>query len=176
MTGRVSTNSIKRRILGLAWNETTEDWALLGRMRDASRRAVFEDPLTRAQIESAIRRVVDAPDDAFPGVAVEVYKKLRSLPSIGGGVTTRLLTLARPDFLVSVNGGSTAGLAHYARLAPTTLPESAENYDRLLRFIYKKPWFRTPVTDLGSDLEREAWSMRAASLDSFVYSAKRRPA
>lgn len=163
----------QRRLLGLAWNETTEDWALLGRMRDASRRAVFEDPTTRSRIERSVRHVIEAADDAFPGVAVEAYGKLRSLPGIGGGVTTRLLTLARPDRLVSVNGGSAAGLARYARLAPTTLPESARNYDRLLRFIYQMPWFRTPVTDLRSDLQKEVWSMRAALLDSFVYSARR---
>ena len=160
----------QRRLLGLAWNETSEDWALLGRMRDASRGAVFGDPARRAQIERVVRDVVEARDDAFPRVAVEAYVRLQSFPDIGGGVATRLLTLARPDRLVSVNGGSAPGLARYAGLAPTTLPDNARNYERLLRFIYEMPWFRTLETDLRTD-EKEVWSMRVALLDSFVYSA-----
>lgn len=160
----------QRRLLGLAWNEASEDWALLGRMRDASRGAVFGDATRRAQIERVVRDVVEARDDAFPGVAVEAYVRLQSFPDIGGGVATRLLTLARPDRLASVNGGSAPALARYAGLAPTTLPDSARNYERLLRFIYTMPWFRTPESDLRSD-EKEVWSMRVALLDSFVYSA-----
>ena len=162
------SKSDQKRLLGLTQDDE-EDWMLLGRMRDAARRVVFDEDATRGGIENAVKRVIAGADDDFPRVVMDAYREMQSVDGVGVGVTTRLLTVARPDRVVSLNGGSSMGLARCAAVRPTTLTEEPRNYEKLLRFIYAKPWFRAPETACRSPLEREARSMRVALLDCFVY-------
>lgn len=157
------------RLLGLV-RDDEEDWALLGDMRTA-RPVVFGKQADRLDIESAVKDVLHADDADFPAVAIRAYQRIQR-PGIAHGVATRLLAVARPDRVVSLNRGSVRRLAMYSGLLGGTLNE-ADNYEKLLHFVYKKPWFQTPVTDLRSDLDKEIWSMRAALLDSFVYTPER---
>ena len=118
-----------------------------------------------------MKRVIEAGDDEIVNVAVEVLEDLcqtggRGLAGFGPGVVTRLLALARPDRLVSVNDRSRHGLSESFGLARTT-PGEPRNYRRLLERLYERPWYADRPG--RSNRERELWSMRAALIDSFVY-------
>ena len=155
------------RLLGCAAKDS-DDWALLGGMLGFTIKAVFGNTVALALVQATVKEVIGARDAAFPGAATDAYGKLTALDGIGPGVATRLLTLARPDRLVSLNAASRRGLADYAGLAVGTL-DQPRNYEKLLLHIYRKPWFRSPRPGLDSRIEEEAWSMRAALLDSFIY-------
>ena len=159
-------NYDKRRLLGLFEDEQGK-WPLLGHMRESARAAVFED--NRQVIESAVRKVVKAKNDDFPGVAIEAYQYIKSCKKVGPGIATRLLALARPDRIVSLNSASQNGLAEFFSLAPTTL-YYPKNYQRLLENLYESAWFNesTPKNSYRHAL----WSMRAALIDCFVYDPK----
>ena len=154
----------QERLLGLT--PEAQGWSLLGRMWHSARGTVFENP-NRRKIEAAVRTVVEAPDnDDFRSVVIAAYREMRLIPGVDRGVASRLLTLARPDRCVSVNGGSECGLAAAFGLKPTTLGET-KNYKRLLGCLYKRDWFQAPEPE--DPFEREIWSMRAALIDCFVY-------
>ena len=158
------------RLLGCAAKDS-DDWALLGSMLGFTIKAVFGNAATLAQIQTTVQEVMCARDAVFPKTATNAYRKLTSFRGIGPGVATRVLTLARPDRLVSLNSASRQGLADYAGLSSGTLHQP-KNYEKLLRCIYRKPWFRMPKPGFDSPIEQEAWSMRAALLDSFIYTDK----
>ena len=149
------------RLLGLT---PGEDWALYGRMRRAALNTVFGAELET--IQDIVLGVVAAVDNAFPQLAFDSYRALRDIDGVGPGIATRLLTLARPDRFVSVNGASTDGLATFFGFAPSTLGNPS-NYAHLLTAIYDQDWFRNPAP--RNARERVISRMRAALLDSFVY-------
>ena len=159
--------SDQKRLLGLQ-QDGEEEWALLGRMRPPALRAVFGNDGNRARIENAVKWVSDASADDFPRVAMDAYQEIQAR-NIRIGVATRLLTLARPDRLVSLNKASAKGLATFAHVSSASLLEQAENYVELLSRIYDTQWFRATEPPVHHPLEREVWSMRVALLDSFVY-------
>ena len=148
-------------------------WGLLGTLRAAGEvKAVFgrsgETGNRRIlrRVRKAVGLVIEAPDEEFPGVAVKALEQICRENRFGTGTATRLLTLARPDRLVSVNKGSRMGLATVFGLKRTALGEP-ENYGRLLERIYKTPWY---CGQRGrSKRDRQLWDMRAELIDSFVY-------
>ena len=85
---------------------------------------------------------------------------------MGYGTATLLLTLARPDRLLSLNGASKKGLGALSGLRYSTLGQP-ENYRKLLQWLYKQPWYK------GGEPRDEdlaaIWRVRAALVDSFVY-------
>ena len=149
------------RLLGL---NRGEDWALFGRMRPRALNTVFGTD--RGVIQNIVLGVAASADNAFPQLAFESYQALRNIHGVGPGIATRLLTLARPDRFVSVNGASRAGLASFSGLAPSTLDEP-HNYAHLLTAIYDLDWYRSPSP--RNARERAISRIRAALLDSFVY-------
>lgn len=159
----------RRRLLGLI----SPVWDLFGSTfgtRDpTSMEAVFGD--NRKAIQEIVLKVANANDDAFPELAFEAYRDLmsRSIRGVGPGIATRLLTLARPDRFLSVNGASSAGLAEHFGLPQKTLGEPL-NYKRLLAAIYEQDWYKAPVPE--HPRERAIHQCRAALLDPFVYCAK----
>ena len=100
----------RRRLLGLT---PDEGWALLGRMRAPSMRTVFGGHC--ASIQKIVQGVVAEPDSAFPDAAVRAYEQLTGLDGVGSGIATRLLTLARPNRFVSLNGASKVGSCKVVR-------------------------------------------------------------
>ncbi len=149
------------RLLGLT---SGVGWALFGRMRPRALNTVFGND--REAIQDIVLGVIAAADDAFPQLAFDSYRALRDIDGVGPGIATRLLTLARPDRFVSVNGASTDGLAASFDLAPSTL-DKPSNYARLLTAIYNQDWYRNPSP--RNARERAISRIRAALLDSFVY-------
>ena len=160
----------QKRLLGCAARDD-EDWALLGNMFGTAIKPVFGDPAIRHRIETAVKRVSAAEDDRFLETATAAYANLTDLHGIKTARATRLLALARPDRCVSLNSESEQALATYAASTPTdrSIPNS---YGTLLQCIHRQPWFSRPKTGFGSGTEEEAWSMRVALLDAFIYSPK----
>ncbi|MCY4060105.1 MAG: phospholipase D family protein, partial [Gammaproteobacteria bacterium] len=152
----------RRRLLGRAPDEVW--WALLGRMRPRAIQTVFRDHVT--SIQDVLRRVAVEPESAFPNAAVRAYAQLISLDGVGRGIATRLLTLARPDRFVSLNGASKASLAASFDVAPNTL-DQPRSYGRLLERVYDRAWYSDPHPTNARE-ENIRW-MRAALLDSFMY-------
>ena len=152
----------RRRLLGLTPAEVW--WALLGRMRPSAMKSVFGSHL--ASIQEIVQRVAVEPESAFPDVAVRAYAQLTGFDGIGPGIATRLLTLARPDRFVSLNGASRAGLAASFAVAPSTLSQPRK-YGRLLEQVYGKAWYSDP-DPVDAREETIRW-MRAALIDCFVY-------
>ena len=93
-------------------------------------------------------------------------RALMDIDNVGYGTATLLLTLARPDRLLSLNTRSEKGLGALSRKSPSTLGKP-ENYRELLRWLYRQHWYKDgPPT--GKGLVR-IWKVRAALVDPFVY-------
>ena len=155
----------RKGLLGL--KGVNAKWALLGRMRQPAFNTIFMNKRNLKTVQNAIHRVAFADDRDFPDVAIEAYEEITDIKGLKTANATRLMTLARPDYIVSFNGKSQSGLTEYFELS---LPEklSPSKYRSLLDSLYEKPWFNVPPPE--TPRERNIWSMRAALLDCFVYS------
>ncbi len=153
----------QRRLKGSYRHEDLEWWGLTGRIVRKSWPAVRQNERkVRASLD-AVRR---AHDREFPDIAVDTMRTLMDIDDVGYGTATLLLTLARPDRLLSLNTRSQKGYGALSGLSPSTLGEP-ENYRKLLRWLYRQRWYNDgPPTDEG--LVR-IWESRAALVDSFVY-------
>ena len=131
---------------------------------------------TRERIHHYVKQVKCAADNEIARVAHEAVQAIRLdnelLDRFGPATATRLLTLARPDCLVSVNSksavrlGALSGLKRSGQVLRT--PESiANNYEKLLNWVYDQPWFKAPKP--VDPWERDIWNYRAALLDVFAY-------
>ena len=144
-------------------------WDLLGNFSRFTRRDfAAEDDAVRRRIHELVGPVLAVPEDEIVPVNVVhgTVHDIRQIYNFGPGSATRLVTLARPDCLVSVNGPSAPRLGALADLPPKA-PGLANNYAALLEWVYRQPWFNAPEPD--DPLERQIWNSRAALLDAFVY-------
>lgn len=153
----------------------TEDgnWGLLGTLKGAGKVARAFNPEripdvgpVRMQVRQQIQRVLDAADSEIADVAHSAVREIRAIDGFGAAAATRLLTLARPDRLVSVNNESADGLGALSE-SPRTPDSLADNYGGLLQWIYEQPWFNEHQPH--DSLERVIWNCRVALLDAFVY-------
>ncbi|MDE0694602.1 MAG: phospholipase D family protein [Boseongicola sp.] len=145
-------------------------WGLLGSMRGAGMVVGAFAPEgnseRRAQVHKQVQRVVRADEDEIVDAADAAIAGIRQLHGFGAAVATRLLALARPDRLVSVNGPSAPVLGGFAGLPKARDPLAAK-YGKLLTKIHDREWCKAPEpTEAG---EREIWRCRAALLDAFVH-------
>ncbi len=174
------TNRDRRILLGLLDNDKGT-WGLLGNMSGAGEaNGVFNRPHENdhetilGRIRESVNSVVHAPDNDFPDVAVTALENIMNENRFAHGVATRLLALARPDKIVSVNSGSARGLLELFAPAqanhndPPIYPGKPNNYRQLLSGLYEQPWYNVPEPQ-DNERERKLWSMRAALIDSFVY-------
>ena len=138
-------------------------WGLMGRVRHSHMRAVLRH---ETQIRASLDSVVKAHDTDFPDIAVAAMQELTTIRYVGYGTATLLLTLARPDRLLSLNSASSKGLGGLSGRSHSTLGEP-KNYRRLLRWLYDQPWHRDAApTNEGL---AQVWQFRAALVDAFVY-------
>ena len=159
-------------------------WGLLGSLKGAGRFArVFNpermpDPdvsSIRKKLCNYVKQVLnsnysydDIAQKAHTAVQ-EIMENTEQFDGFGAAAATRLLTLARPDCLVSVNSQSAAGLGGLSEL-PTNPNPLAMRYEDLLNWVYNQPWFNSRRPD--DPLERMIWNSRAALLDAFVYEGR----
>ena len=138
-------------------------WGLLGRMARSNGQAVWSNEY---RIRRILNKVVSAHDTEFPDVAVEALQELTTIKYVAHGTATLLLTLARPDRLLSLNGPSEKAYGKLSRLPYSTLSEP-QNYRKLLVWLYNQPWYTdSKPTD---EALAQIWQFRAALLDAFVY-------
>jgi HKD family nuclease len=157
----------------LAFRRGEGAWGLLGSMKGAATAIgafLKNQDNVRQTVHQAVSRVL-APvqEDAFITAALRAIHDISKLDGFGPAIATRLIALARPDRGVSVNDGSAPGL-HELTGFPKT-PQSLSNdrnYPRLLHWVYEQPWYS--VSEPHDSFERTIWTMRAALIDSFVYS------
>ncbi len=148
-------------------------YGLLGSMKGAGKATnVFLEPngynlRIRAKIDKILAPLKSVRKNQFADLAGESISEFKSLNArFGPGVSTRLITLARPDLAVSVNDGSRYGLAKLTGLPPSTLG-SPRNYPKLLNWVFQQPWHSSDKPN--DEYEARVWEMRAALIDSFVY-------
>ena len=166
------TDQERTMLLGLS-DSADGAWSLLGTLAPAiTVCGVFKhsneirNQRILERVKSAVAEVIKAPDDDFPNAGVTALKQICKESRFGHGTATRLLALARPDRLVSVNTKSCSGLASAFDLEPTTLG-NPKNYRLLLERLYAAPWYGDRPG--RSKREHQLWNMRAALLDCFVY-------
>ena len=152
-------------------------WGLLGGLTGAGQATSVFNPEsmpdvgpTRVRLRDYVNQVLNS---SYNEIAQNAHAAVQSIKDdkeefrgFGAAATTRLLTLARPDCLVSVNGKSAAGLGGFSGLLQNPGP-LANRYEELLNWVYEQPWFNEPQPD--DPLERTIWNSRAALLDAFVY-------
>ena len=138
-------------------------WGLLGRMGRSHGMAVWDH---EAEIRRILNKVVSADDTEFPDVAVAAMQELTSIDKVAHGTATLLLTLARPDRLLSLNRASQKAYGKLSGMSPSTLGEP-RNYRKLLQWLYAQPWYADSPAKDGA-LEK-IWRFRAALVDAFVY-------
>ena len=149
-------------------------WGLLGTLKGAGKVARAFNPgrmpdvsPVRTQVREQIQQVLDAADNEIAEAAHSAVQAIRAaIDGFGSAAATRLVTLARPDRLVSVNNESADGLGTLSQL-PRTRDSLADKYDELLQWVYEQPWFNAHQPH--DPLERMIWSCRVALLDAFVY-------
>ena len=141
----------------------SEWWGLMGRMGRRHWPAVLDH---ETQIRALLDTVVRANDSEFPDIAVSAMRELTDIEHMGSGTATLLLTLARPDRLLSLNSASEKGLSNLSGKSRSTLGKPA-NYHKLLRWLYDQPWYAGPPP-ANEDLV-PVWRFRAALVDAFVY-------
>ena len=149
-------------------------WGLLGSLRGAGQVLEVFKPENmpgvgpdRVKIHHQVRQVVNATDNEIADVAHRAVKEIMEINGFGPAAATRLLTLACPDRLVSVNMESVAGLRALSGLRWKTPDSLVNHYVELLKWVYKQPWFKARQPD--DCWERKIWNCRAALLDAFVY-------
>lgn len=108
----------RRRLKGSYRRKDLEWWGLTGRIVRKSWPAVRQNErMVRANLE-AVRQ---AHDREFPDIAVDAMRALMDIDNLGCGTATLLLTLARPDRLLSLNTRSQKGYGALSRMSPSTL-------------------------------------------------------
>lgn len=158
----------------LGKNTDSDTFGFLGNLQGAGQANGYFNPAndTRYKTEllflhESVHSIIDADldEDDFLILVSENLDRMCSIPGIRLAVATRLLTLARPDRLVSLNGGSEPQLREAFGIR--TRINSTRQYVDFLDRVYSKEWYQTPEPFEKS--QREVWRYRAALLDVFVY-------
>lgn len=152
----------KRQLKGGEHNSDLNWWGLMGRIRGKTWPTMCG---LETEIRSLLETVEEADDEDFPDKAVDVMRELIDISYVKTATATLLLTLVRPDRLLSLNDRSREGLEALSR-NPVKLGEP-ESYRDLLLWLYDQPWYAdSPAADEDS---ARIWRLRAALVDAFVY-------
>ena len=156
-------------------------WGLLGEFTGAGKATSVFNPErmpdvgpTRMRLRDYVNKVLNSNYNEIArnahAAVQKIMKNTEQFNGFGAAVATRLLTLARPDCLVSVNGPSAMELGRLSGLRGER-DNLAKHYVDLLNWVYEQPWFNAPQPD--DPLERTIWNSRAALLDAFVYDPRK---
>jgi PLD-like domain len=164
-----------RILLGKA-DEGNTFWGQLGCMKGAGiANNVFLEPTaknikTRRTIQDAIDELCHVPlGNALPLMARKAHEVIGNLNGFSGGVATRLLALARPEVLVSVNSESVDRLAGWSSM-PKAAIGTSKGYESFIRWVMQGKWWRGP--EPSDPLDRELWLYRAALIDGLAYNGE----
>ena len=136
-------------------------WGLTGRILG------FHWPSIQRQqreIQGILAALPEAAEHEFPDVAVAAMGELMRLEHLRHGTATLMLTLTRPDRLLSVNKASASGLSRLSGESPSAL-KKPRGYGGLLSWLYDQPWYAAPRPENSKDAK--VWRFRAALVDAF---------
>ena len=171
-----------------AQNDQEGDWRLLGTLPFGGAPYVFNNnnrprvDQMRTKIKEQLDKVLrtDLSKNAEDACnAMEAIRNLRHVEDtyhrIGHAAATRWLTLARPDYLVSVNTASAWRLGE-ASGYPRTSNNLADVYSDFLSWLHGRGWFKELNGHQPENpQEREMWNCRAALVDVFAFDPRRDP-
>ena len=149
MHGDALLGSIGRRVL-----------ATNSFLRDSNRAG---DRNTVLQILKQVRSASDFEVATNAGV---IFRDFCRLGGIGKRLASRLMTLARPDIYVVINGKSRPWLREVTGEALTGKEHS---YRALIDWVANQNWHMAPLPE--DTEEKGIWHIRAALLDTFAYYA-----
>ena len=158
--------------------EASGEWGLLGDLSGAGTVVNAFKPPGQPEVRSygldQIQKVVAVKEAGIAEAAKSAVANIEGLHRFGPAAPTRLLALACPGRLVSVNGPSAPRLGEFAKRLgafPNKKKPDADylagNYDRLLELTHGREWYRVP--EPVNPRDREIWRCRAALVDAFVY-------
>lgn len=161
-----------RILLGLI-DSNGADYGHLGSMQGAgAAKNVFLDATprnlkTRSSIQDAITSLMLVPlGDSLPLMARRAHEIITNRDGFRTGVATRLMALARPEVLVSVNNESVGRLAQWSGMPIATIKKSA-GYEKFIRWVMGGRWWNTRKPE--EPFEQEIWSYRGALIDGLIY-------
>lgn len=149
---------------------THEPYAVLGEQRRWNLNSQFKNNTREAKLihealkEFSLKQLSSNVEERTKEV-LEVYDYLKTFSGTGNSRATRLLALARPDFVVSYNKQSEELLNEVTGCETTdNEDELRENYRSILQWLWSKSWFNADSTNLtGTRLQ--IWKNRAALID-----------
>lgn len=151
----------------------THNYALFGSMKrargavDVFLNASPKNLKARAEIKRALDYVRGCRLDAVAANARRSHEIIKNQTGFNSGVATRLLSLARPEALVSVNSQSIDGLAKISAVPAGSLGKP-EGYERIVQWLTSAKWWN--ASEPTADDERLLWLYRGALMDAFAYS------
>lgn len=154
---------------------THEPYAVLGEQRRWNLNSQFKNNTREAKLihealkEFSLKQLSSNVEERTKEV-LKVYDYLKTFSGTGNSRATRLLALARPDFVVSYNKQSEELLNEVTGCETTdNEDELRENYRSILQWLWSKSWFNADSTNLtGTRLQ--IWKNRAALIDILAYS------
>lgn len=155
----------RQRLTGSYQRPNLRWWGLMGQMNRGKTWSAVRNRQT--EIQRILKEEVgDAPAGAFPEIAVKAMRELTGIKHVSTATATLLLTLARPDRLLSVNTASEKALGELSGIDARDL-RKPDGYGNLLQWLYRQRWHEDgPPPD--EDL-LPFWRFRAALVDAFVY-------
>ena len=171
LLGRTSWSKLDpeaaKRLKGSFVRADSAWWGLMGQM---NRGKTWPALCSReTEIRGILEKVRGAGNGEFPDIVVKEMKKLKG-KHVWHGTVTLLLTLARPDRLLSVNAKSAKALGELSEHLSgndASVLQTPEGYGILLQWLYDQPWYKDGPP-AGEDL-KPIWRFRAALVDAFVY-------
>ncbi len=160
-----------RVLLGLP-GEGGVDYGLLGSMKGAGvAKNVFleaspKNVKTRQEIKLALDDLRRVPTSALPLVARRAHEIITNREGFDFAVATRLMALARPEALVSVNSESAERLAQWSSFSVNSI-KTSKGYEKLIKWVIESKWWSAPKP--SESLEYDLWLYRGALIDALVY-------
>ena len=106
---------------------------------------------------------IPAYGDVSNDLIIRTFERALRFQGVGLACWTRLLSMKRPDYFLSVNSANKDRIREVFGSAPG----SPRAYLQLTRHILSLPWASGPTPKVGA--EREIWEGRVALLDAALY-------
>jgi hypothetical protein len=139
----------------------------LSQAAEARHNLIQDDQVSRdvqTAVSSALLHMPQGHTSAALNAIGEAFRALLAIHRVGPGVTTRYLTLRRPDACVSVNAASQPSLM---RMLGVPQLQEWSGYEAGLTKLWGAPWMKAPSPK--DCFERWIWEYRAALLDALAY-------
>lgn len=111
--------------------------------------------------------------DARVEMTQRAFDEAERISGVGIATVTRLLSVKRPDWFITVNGGNRKRMKRAFDETPDDL--DVDRYLALLQRIWGLPWWNPRSAPKGDSFQSRLWRARVALLDAFFYEKRKRP-